>query len=185
MNTDFSRGILRFAALLPHRDCGRLVSAYNRALFVRGFPGAYAFPAAAPLALCSRPLSPEELKALAAALREAAREGGGRILSRGLLRGDCPGFSFLGLELSLRLPPGFPWPEAAVYPFPVPALCAAVLKPGEPAGESAGAAAFTGGLPPLSFRAAAVANLVLRPLPSGEPGYSFAWETGRLRWLPK
>jgi hypothetical protein len=178
--------LLRFVALLPHRDIRPPLLAYKRALFAAGFPGAYSFPAAAPLALCSRPFTAEELKALARGLREAARAGeGGKIRARSLIPQECPGFAFLGLALDLRLPPDFPWPGAALHPFPAPALCAAVLKPGEAGAKAAQAAGeLPGAPPPPSFRAAAVANMILRPLPSGEAGYSFAWQTGRPRWLP-
>jgi hypothetical protein len=90
-------------------------------------------------------------------------------------------FAFLGLALNLTLPGEFPWPEAIRHVFPVPALCAAVLDAGDPEPEAAGDAAP----PPLVFRAAAVVNLVLRPLGSGEGAYSFTWQTGKPRWLPK
>jgi hypothetical protein len=180
MKTNIFRGFPRFVALLPHRDSRPGLWAYRRTLFARGFAGAYSFPPAAPLALSSRPFTGDELAALARALRESVR-GAGKICSRGLLKQEGPGvFAFLGLALNLALPGDFPWPDAVCHVFPVPALCAALLDAGEPGPDVAGEET-----PPLlAFRAAAVANLVLRPLAAGEGAYSFAWQTGKPRWLP-
>jgi hypothetical protein len=38
--------------------------------------------------------------------------------------------------------------------------------------------------PQISFRAAAVANMIYRPLKTGDDAYSFTWKTGKLHWLP-
>jgi hypothetical protein len=171
---------LRFIILIPHRDGGRILEEYRRELFASGLSGAFSFPAAAPLALVSRPFSGEELKALAAGMRELSLRNGGdgkfRPAGAGTAASPAGGFRFFGPLLE-------PWDPAllslggskALYRFPALCLCAALLGPGdEPA--SAGLT--------LSFRAAMIANLAIRPLDQGEEGYSFAWKTGRPVWLP-
>jgi hypothetical protein len=37
---------------------------------------------------------------------------------------------------------------------------------------------------PPSFRAAALANFLIRPLTYGAKDFSFEWEIGKLAWLP-
>jgi hypothetical protein len=175
---------LRFVVLLPHRDAGKILRDYRRRLFAAGFPGAFSFPAAAPLALVSRPLSAGELRDLARALRQASIEGGrdgtftaGPLGSLAFPKAAAPfaGLSLFGLVLDP--PPQAPVPDAR--PFPALILCGALVP------EGASAPAPVPGA--LSFRAAAVANLVIRPLdlpPGPEPAYSFEWKTGRPYWLP-
>jgi len=71
-------------------------------------------------------------------------------------------------------------PAPVCRPFPVLVLCAALANDGEPEPETALPA-----LPALSFRAAAVANMIIKALPSGAAGYSFKWRIGKLFWLPR
>jgi hypothetical protein len=189
-------GVFRFAVLVPHRDSRRLVEACRPSLFAAGFLGAWSFPAAAPLARLSRPLTAPELKALAFSLREASLAGGrdGRIASGEPADLPCPGaggalegaFRFWGPVLDLPVPawqdicPPETFPGDPAYtPFPSAVLCAALIPGGLPPGASPPV------LPALSFRAAAAANLAIRPLASGTPGYSFRWRIGPLFWLPK
>jgi hypothetical protein len=158
-----------------------MLEEYRRELFASGLAGAFSFPAAAPLALVSRPFSGEELKALAAGMRELSLKNGGdgkfRSAGAGTAASPAGGFRFFGPLLE-------PWDPAdlhslgggkILYRFPALCLCAALLGPGD---EPAAAA------PDLSFSAAMTANLTIAPLDQGEEGYSFAWETGRPLWLP-
>jgi hypothetical protein len=202
-------GLLRFAVLVPHRDSRRLVETRRPSLFAAGFLGAWSFPAAAPLALLARSLTASELKALAVFLREASRAGGrdGRITAGEAAEVPCPGadsglkenvkngLRFRGPVLDLPVPA---WedicspnrtppqtnlqaenqPDTVYTPFPSVVLCAALTPGGLPPGSLPV-------LPVFSFRAAAVANLVISPLALGTPGYSFRWKIGRLFWLPK
>lgn len=183
--------ILRFLILVPHRDTVKILGDYRRLLFGAGFPGAFSFPTAAPLALVSRPCTGEELKGIARTLRQAslARGRGGKI------QGGAPelipfpnipggrvlsGFSFFGPALDLPVPelslPGL------IYPFPALVLNTALVE---------GAPLIREPAPPMgafSFRAAAAANMVIRPLDGagtagGDP-YSMEWKIGRLSWLP-
>jgi hypothetical protein len=170
---------LRFIILIPHRDGGRIPEEYRRELFAAGLAGAFSFPAVAPLALVSQPFSREELKALAAGMRELSLKGvDGKFRSAGagVTASPAGGFNFFGPLLE-------PWDESlpalggskVLYRFPALCLCAALLGPAD---EPAAAG------PELSFRAAMTANLAIRPLDQGEKGYSFVWKTGRPLWLP-
>ncbi|MDR1025311.1 MAG: hypothetical protein LBL56_06240 [Treponema sp.] len=177
-------GLFRFAVLVPHRDSRRLVEACRPALFAAGFHGAWSFPAAAPLARLNRPLTPPELKALAASLRQATLDNGqaGKITAGESAEEECPCFAddagsaphlrFWGPVLNLPVPGG---PDG--LPMGRAILCAALTPDGLPAAVPA--------LPAVSFRAAAVANLTVKPLPQGAAGYSFRWRLGQLYWLPR
>jgi len=95
-------------------------------------------------------------------------------------------FSLLGVFLDITV-------EEILFPqtarekllalFSPPALCAALASPEEdsafnksPVFDSA---------PALSFRAASLANMAIRPLPGGDARYSFEWKIGPPVWLPK
>lgn len=192
----------RFAVLVPHRDSSRLVEACRPSLFAAGFYGAWSFPVVTPLARLRRPLTPPELKALAASLRQATLNNGqaGKITTGEPEEAECPCLTddagagggpgsglrlrFWGPVLNLPVPNGpelRPW-EAPVYiPMSKTILCAALTPDGLPAAAGPNNAA----LPAVSFRAAAVANLTLKPLPQGAAGYSFRWRLGPLYWLPR
>ncbi|MDR2184060.1 MAG: hypothetical protein LBO80_00105 [Treponema sp.] len=185
--------VLRFAVLIPHRDCLKPLRTLSRRLFAAGFSGAFSFPQTAPLALLSRPLSRGELGDLAAALRENSAERGGIITAGSAAPVSLPfrgegqdpwDFTLWGPRLDLAVPAVIP---GAVYRFPFPVLCAALIRSGAEDGgtDTAGIEAATEGLLPFYFRAAAAANMSLTALESGEPGYSFAWKLGEPRWLPR
>jgi hypothetical protein len=182
------------AALIPHRDSRGILRAYSGELFSRGFAGAWSFPWAAPLALLTRPLEGAELSLLARSLREKNLGSGGKGKFHGgdplrfplclPLPGSSPGvlspeaFSLWGPEIGVGLRPGDFGPSGALALreiFHRPVLACAILKAGEPSPPPP---------PDFSFAAAAVANLAYRPLGSGDPSYSFAWEIGELHWLP-
>jgi hypothetical protein len=172
----------RFLVLIPHRDAGRVLREYRRRLFAAGFWGAWSFPGLVPLAPLSRPLPEGELKTLARRFREASLEGGrggwfrfGRAEALPL-PGQAPGgLSLYGPLLDLSLPAAFPR-----------LVLAAALVKGDPAALPAAlpAAPPMPEPPPLAFRAAAVANMVLRPLPGGDRDFSFEWRLGKPVWLP-
>ena len=181
---DRVREVSRFLILTPHRDALKPLEAYRRGLFAAGFPGAYSFPLAAPLAAVSRPFSRQELKELGRNIRGVTvirEEISQKFQSTGSSLVQCSPFSFLGVLLDFPLEKAL-FPQAArekllaVPPFP--ALCAALVRPGEETCVHEKA-------PPLSFRAASVANLTVRPLPCGGRGYSFEWNSGPPVWLAK
>jgi hypothetical protein len=174
---------LTMLVLVPHRDCNPALRDYSERLFGAGIDGAYSFPAVSPLALLSRALEKDQLKALAGELRarlgNVKFQGGAPAVSRCVPsappeESSAPEFRLYGPALLL---PALPVPGLLCRWEP-PVLAAALLAPGDgqiPLSPP----------PELSFRAAALANLVLIPLDAGEPGYSWQWETGRLFWLPK
>jgi hypothetical protein len=175
-------------ALIPHRDIFPLLRAYRRGLFAGGFEGAYSLPAAAPLALISRPLPGTALKSLAAALRGEILSGGsdGKIRTGPALAQELPGEAgrigaFWGIALDIRLPDTAETARAeksgALYRFQKTALCAALMP-------EAGAALSPPAPPVFSFRAAALANVDFRLRTLSAGGYAAEWEIGPLAWLP-
>jgi hypothetical protein len=190
-------GSFLFAVLVPHRDTIFSIEKFRQQIFALGLDGAFSFPAAAPLALLSRPLSGEELKTAAVEMRKLL--GGGKFVLSALPEksplGESPpglpfasrctgspeGLSFFGPCLDMPFPP---LPESAVLTrWEKPFLAPAVLGPG--GAECVRVLADKLPSPPeLSFRAAALANLAIYPAGNGEAEYSYAWEMGRLYWLP-
>jgi len=181
---------LRLLVLVPHRDARREFHAYSSSLFAAGLPGAWSFPWVAPLAALARPLAGAELKTLARSLRERIKLCGGTFtagqpeaaaLPAGADSGEAP--SVLGPGLNIELPGSFF--EAcgdALLSRISPLVVGAALI------QASDRNAACGSQPPprVSFRAAALANMSLRPLPGcGWDGYSFEWSIGALHWLPK
>ncbi|MDR2143814.1 MAG: hypothetical protein LBP29_05545 [Treponema sp.] len=195
-------GSFLFAVLVPHRNAVFVIEKFRQQIFAAGLDGAFSFPAAAPLALLSRPLSGGELKTAAVELRKLL--GGGKFVLSALPENSLPKKSPLGesppeLPAALRCTgsperlsffgpcldmPFPPLPESAVLTrWEKPFLAPAVL--GRGGAECVRVPADKLPSPPeLSFRAAALANLAIRPAGNGEAEYSYAWEMGRLYWLP-
>jgi len=201
--------VYHFIIIVPHRDSLKPFEEYRARLFTAGFPGAFSFPTAAPLASVSRPLNRDELKELGRNIRELTNKTDGKIHCSGsalikfptenteehggkeensklqAVRQDSSTLcnsvvNFYGITLNLLV-------EEAIFPqttkakildiFSPPVLCTALLgfKERPPSEEG----------PSLSFRAASLANLAIRPLESGAAGYSFEWKLGPTIWLPK
>jgi hypothetical protein len=167
--------------LVPHRDVRLPLREWSGALFAAGLCGAWSFPWVSPLALAAKPFSSDELKILAGNMRNLAESSGGKFISGNaapvLLDKNI---SVFGPALNMALPGLFFPPRLAAKiksRFSPLALGAALLHGEEPPPALP---------PPLSFRAAALANMVIRPLASGnaEDRYSFEWKIGPLRWLP-
>jgi len=173
----------RFIILIPARDTEKLLGEYRAALFAKGFYGAYSFPPAAPLAELSRPFNRDELKELAVNIRKLTMAHDGKISSA---ESDANtafgGLSFFGPKLDLPAAEKT-YPETAKRKmirslFP-PVLCAALVLLGENP--------LPNEVPTLSFRAAALTNMAIGPLPDdrGEAlPYSFEWKMGEPVWLP-
>ena len=186
----------RFIILIPHRDILKPFGEFRQKLFAEGFPGAHSFPTAAPLAEVSRPFSREELKDLAGNIRKLTMENDGKIRNSGIAVAGCPDkLSFFGAVLDLPVNENL-FPQSAknkiLHTFFRPVLCAA-LVPSDV--DSAGESQIQEKAPALSFRAASLANMVIRPLNAGDCGlktgglktgdYSFEWKIGPPVWLPK
>jgi hypothetical protein len=178
--------MLRLIVLIPHRDYAKLLEAYKKGLFSAGIIRACSFPMLAPLATVSRAFKKEELKDLACALRKLSAKHGreGKITAKklGVLTYPPENLSLIGLELDLQAPDLTH--EALIQRFPSLLLCAGLVSQGDlPRLQEKQASAP---LPPPSFfRAAMIANMVLRQLDAGAAGYSFEWKIGEPVWLPK
>ena len=173
--------VSRFIVLIPHRDAGNNLDDYRKKLFSAGYSGAYSFPAAAPLAKVSGHFTREELKELALNIRKLTDSRDGKIRSSGagFVR-DLDNFPFLGIFLDFSLNESHfshKTQGKIIKIVSSPALCAAIT----------GSDIIPDGIeiPVLSFRAASLANLAIKPLQSGEKGYSFEWKTNTQVWLPK
>ena len=217
----------RFIVLIPHRDSLRPLEEYRVRLFATGFPGAWSFPMAAPLASVSHFFSGDELKGLGRNIRELTKETDGKILCSGSVlakftmeenkprsytegteeerrrpltgaqgygdrkeekrtlteaqgHGEKEDISFFGPQLNFHIEESL-FPQMArvkiINIISPPVLCAALLAPEEMPPSEEG--------PGISFRAASLANLAIRPLESGAANYSFEWRIGPLIWLPK
>jgi len=175
--------VLRLLVLVPHRDARLPLRRWSASLFTASLPGAWSFPQAAPLALAGRPLSDDGLKRSARALRAIINDSGGKFTAGPPALTEISERAFIfGPELNVNLPGEFYESlDVPVISRFTPPLIGAALQYGP----------LPGGLPPppeISFRAAALANMSFRPLPSnsGErDSYSFEWKIGPLHWLPK
>ena len=178
---ELSGRLFRYIVLIPHKDALKRLDEYRQTLFSAGFYGAFSFPAAAPLAAVSRPFTLAELKELSSNIRGRTKEKKGKIRCGAIIRinyGEklaCFG-PVLDLHMGEELIPGTA-ASKIINIFSQPVFCAALTPDEEKP--------FPKESPALSFRAASLANLALRPLDSGAPGYSFEWHTGPRIWLPK
>ena len=175
---------LRLLVLVPHRDTRQQLHAYSASLFAAGLFGAWSFPWVVPLAEIKRPLAGGELKALARPLRDHINLSGGKCIADRPISTALPGsatLSVFGPSLNIEPPGSF---FEAVSDTVLCRLSPLVI----------GAAVVHGqcemplpDLPQISFRAAALANMSIRPLAGcgGWDGYSFEWKIGALHWLPK
>lgn len=182
MNTE--KVTSRYIILVPHRDAANSFDGYRKYLFSCGVCGALSFPTAAPLAEAASPLNAEELKELARNIRGLTAETAGKIIcGPASAAAESGRISFFGPALNLLINEKA-FPEAArpkiIKIFSPPVLCAGIFSRSNGENLTAPKAA-----PALSFSAAALANLAIRPLASGEAGYSMEWKTGPLVWLPR
>ena len=179
---------IHFVILIPHRDAGSHLEEYRQKLFSGGVSGAHSFPAAAPLAEVSRSFSREELKELAQNIRRLSLERDGKIqgsMTNAIVKTGQ--MSFFGPKLNLSISEDtFPSTskEKIIRILSPPVLCAALIEPKayDLNHEEA---------PAISFKAASLANLAIRPL-AVEPGnsmeysieYSYEWKICLRVWLP-
>jgi hypothetical protein len=186
-------GFFLFAVLVPHSNVVFVIEKFRQQLFALGLDGAFSFPAAAPLALLSRPLLGTELRTAAAELRKLLGER--KIVlsvppettlpeppavSLCIASPQTDRLSFFGPCLDMPFPA---LPESAVLVrWEKPVLAPAIL--GRDTELVRSLADKLPSPPELSFRAAALANLAVYPAGNGEAGYSYTWELDRLYWLP-
>jgi hypothetical protein len=170
--------IFRFVVLIPHRDYTQKIEPFKQKLFAEGCLGAYSFPVAAPLALVNRALTKAELKTIAHAIRKLTLTNDGKVTT-GEIGIASFGLNFLGLKMVPEIisTPVFQIaPDAILTVVNPPVLAVAVISDDVPA--------ITCNLarPSFFFRAASVANIVVRPL--AIDGYSFEWKIGIPVWMP-
>jgi hypothetical protein len=173
----------RLLVLVPHRDVRLPLRAWSRSLFAAGFEGAWSFPWVVPLVQLDRPLTDEELKAFARALRQEINKMGGKLTAEAPVRGTLfDEVSVYGPSLPLNISDNF---YATVFGAIMRRFSPLVL----------GASLLHGPLPEalpappqISFRAAALANMNCRFSPlgdGGEAGHLAEWKIGKLYWLPR
>ena len=173
---------LQLLALVPHRDVRVSLRAWSASLFSSGLRGAWSFPWVMPIAALKRPLSGAELKSRALMLRQTIGLSGGKITTGPSAVAALSDIFIFGPLVNIELSDNFFDFEDAVIKCVSPlvigsALCKACSLP------DANCPA-----PRISFRAAALANMCFRPLPShggASDDFSFEWEIGKLYWLPK
>jgi hypothetical protein len=166
-----------FLVLVPHRDTRLVLRNYSATLFRAGYTGAYHFPWAAPLAALARPFTKEELKDCARTLRESTGKDGFSAAEPGVLEFPFGSSALFGPRLDLTIENTGSPEKTKVIRFFSPTVIGSCLLP---AAESRPPHLCP---PPLSFRAAAVANMYFRPMALGLTGCK--WKIGNLVWLPK
>ena len=175
---------LQFLALVPHRDARGPLRALSASLFSSGLPGAWSFPRVMPVAALNRPLSGQELKDGARTLRMEIDLSGGKFTTGPSAIAALSDTVFVfGPAVNIALSDSFFAfdDDAVIRRISPPVIGCALCQTASLPGVNCPA-------PCISFRAAALANMVFRPLISrnGEDnGFSFEWEIGKLHWLPK
>jgi hypothetical protein len=170
-----------FLVLVPHRDTRLILRKYSAALFKNGNKGAYSFPWVVPVASLSCSLTATELKHCAHTLRESNK---GKICAAEaatveFLQGDNNAALFgprLDLQISQDAYNGEKTAEKLIKVFSPPVIGACLFS------EAEGKPTIQP--PPLSFRAAAVANMFWYSDKQGGAFYC-KWEIGKLFWIPK
>jgi hypothetical protein len=174
---------LQLLALVPHRDVRGSLRVWSASLFSAGMNGAWSFPWVMPIAALNRPLSGVELKSRALTLRQTIDLSGGKFTTGPLAAAALSDNFVFGPSVNIILSDSFFAFEGnavirRISPLVIgAALCQADSSP-----------AVNRPAPCFSFRAAALANMSFRPLPSPDGAYndfSFEWEIGKLHWLPR
>jgi hypothetical protein len=133
-----------------------------------------------PIAALKRPLSGAELKSRALMLRRAISLTGGKFTTGRPVVAALSDNFVLGPSVNIELSDGFfDFEDALIRRISPPVIGAALCRDGSLPDVNP---------PCLSFRAAALANMCFRPLPSHDGAlndFSFEWEIGKLYWLPR
>ena len=173
-----------YLVLVPHRDTRVLLKKYSDSLLKAGLKDIYLFPLAAPMAELEMPLNKDELKLVAKSLRLAA--GKNKIFIEEMAfteLTESKGMMFFGPRLGIEIPNDF-FNNIKKILSPInPSVIGMYMKPKK---------LQSGGSNPvqenfsvqLSFRAAAVANMIWKPIRKNEETY-YKWKIGKLYWLPK
>jgi hypothetical protein len=168
-----------FLVLVPHRDI-RLE--LRKDLLKTGIKDAFLFPQVAPLAALRAPLTKDELKQTARAIKETvmANATDGKIFTRETMAVPFPADESKTVLFGPRVDPVFPRDllvktksveKKLTYSFLTQVIGCYLID---------GTETNTTEETRLSFRAAAVANMYWKKAKDG-----WEWETGELIWLPK
>jgi hypothetical protein len=175
-----SSASLQLLAFIPHRDVRISLRVWSASLFSGGMSGAWSFPWVMPIAALNRPLSDSELKSRAHMLRREIDLVGGKFTTDQLtVAAISDNVSVFGPTVNIGLSDSFfAFDDNAIDKRISPLVIGAALHQAD--------APPLVNPPQISFRAAALANMSFRPLPSDENNnFSFEWEIGKLYWLPK
>ncbi|MCL2043263.1 MAG: hypothetical protein FWG89_03890 [Treponema sp.] len=188
---------LQLLVMVPHRDSRLPLRAWSASLFAAGLPGAWSFPWVVPIAVLHSPLPGEKLTSLAHSMRQQIDIYCGKFIAGTpaavavCVNEQKETLSVFGPVLNITLPDSFFSPAAdALYCSLSPLILGAALvqsdTPHYPHGFLPAAIPLPPS-PPVSFRAAALANMSLRPIFTGteQNCFSFEWKIGKLHWLPK
>jgi hypothetical protein len=197
--------VYKLLVLIPHRDVRVILRKWSASLFKAGFCGAYSFPWVVPLAILSKSFSHEELKHCALALRESTlrKNNDGKIRGTEAAYADFPvsfnsadsaqataGSVLLGPKLDFAIADEVLSGDlvestgSKITHIFSPLLIGSCLLPSctNPA-DSPGDTIAIPALPPISFRAAAVANMRWKEL-SSDSLVSHEWKIRKPCWLP-
>ena len=182
--------------LVPHRDIRVRLRVYSESLFSAGLSGAWSFPWVSPLAVLSEALSPVELKQMAFIIREQGIGRGEKIKCGNSVQVDFPHgkqqegvsvekIALYGPTLNLTMPDSAisVMEKKIIHRFSPLIIGAAILQGNEKLPDSQ----IIPQPPELSFRAAALANMIFQPLSSTwekKMTLSFKWKIEKLYWLP-
>jgi hypothetical protein len=170
------------------------LQAWSGTLFAQGVCGAWSFPQVLPLAVVSKFFSGEELNTLARILRDTSiadgRDGmfctgnaGTSLLSKSDKEsGNCSTTvtiygSALNTNLTDLVFSGTAAEKVLCRPFPS-VIGTAILD------KNKELPPVIPPVPQISFRAAAVANMLYTPMETGDFSCSYKWKIGKLHWLP-
>jgi len=170
---------LQLLALVPHREVRRSLRIWSASLFSAGLQGAWSFPWVMPIAALNRPLSGEELRSRSFMLRREVDLSGGKFTTGPSTVAAISDNFVFGPAVNIALSDSFFDFEDAIIRRVSPLVIGAALASSPDVNCHA---------PCLSFRAAALANMSFRPLPShngAHDNFSFEWGIGKLYWLPK
>ena len=169
-----------FLTLVPHQDTRQELRKHSDLLLNTGITGIYPFPLAAPLAVLSKPLNPDELKQIAHGIR--ANIGTGKITAKETSAVTIPtgkeDMTLFGLKLDLDLSEIF-----KINNQIIPSVIGYFLVPKTNEQQLCAFASLRDAhfqYNELSFRAAAIANMSWQPIQD-----SFKYKIGKLCWLPR
>ncbi|MCL2276951.1 MAG: hypothetical protein FWC21_03545 [Treponema sp.] len=194
-----------FVVLAPHNDARAGVLKYNETLFKNGLKNVYPFPRVIPVASAAEPLSPDELKRTANALRKSI--GKEKIFITDL---TVMPVNFCGNEMNLsgyKLEPEIIFDMSSVKTAKITSCISPLIlgayffnKNNIDVTRSLGARTEESGsaeershaplIDPIKnlnifFRAAAVANMFWKRCVSKNKEIFYKWEIEKLFWLPK